>query len=170
MIQNNDSIFLIEDFKELFIRNLVLELNVGVPPDSKSRVVDYITSVGTQYKLHTLFTNVGISEAVDQIFQYDEISTFVLSLTDRFLIEASSYDRKDVNGIDFLLSMIKKGIAPFYIQSKHCFIPDSLQDTLVKNKTQIIELLESNSWLITVVMIYLVLPIVYEKLTELTAK
>lgn len=167
MIQEtNESDFVIDKFKELFIRNLVWEINVGVSQNNKARVVEYITTVGTGYKLHTLFTGIGLSDAMDNIVQYKEISEFVFSLTDRFLIELASYKKDDKCGITHLTEFILKGLAPFDVKIKQSLIPEEFRDIIIKSNEKLNEWIKSNSWLITVVMIYMVMPEIYQQLLD----
>jgi hypothetical protein len=128
-----------------------MELNNRVTELEEAKVIEFLLHVGTEYKLHTLMTNLGIDQCVNEIFTNESIRDFILSLTDRFYIELSG----EVNE-ENMVTLISNGLVNNKF-NEHTRTPREFFDR-IHSDINIPALLGNNKWLVTVVMIFLVFP------------
>lgn len=146
-----DTRFEMNSFKILFLSCINMELNTRVTENEESDVIEFLLHVGTEYKLHTLMTNLGIDNCVNEIFTKERIRDFILSLTDRFYIELSGEDNEK-HLLDLIANgLINKKFNEFTRMPKEFF-------ERIHSDINIPGLLSNNKWLVTIVMIFLVFP------------
>lgn len=146
-----DTRFEMNSFKILFLSCINMELNNRVTELEEATVIEFLLHVGTEYKLHTLMTNLGIDQCVNEIFTNESIRDFILSLTDRFYIELSG----EVNE-ENMVTLISSGLVNNKF-NEHTRTPREFFDR-IHSDINIPALLSNNKWLVTIVMIFLVFP------------
>lgn len=146
-----DARFEMTSFKILFLSCINMELNNRVTELEEAEIIEFLLHVGTEYKLHTLMTNLGIDQCVNEIFTKERIRDFILSLTDRFYIELSGEDNEE-----HMITLISNGL----INNKFNEFTRTPKEFFerIHSDINIPALLSNNKWLVTVVMIFLVFP------------
>lgn len=153
-------------FKEKFNLALMSELSHRTTEEEKVVIYEFLFTVAKKYKLHTLFTNIGIQNAVETVFESSIIRDFVLCTGDRFFIETSSSFEED-ESIKNIINHISNGMS-FYTIAKpvnkenlnYCYVPDQVMDNV--RSPNLKKILENNHWLIVMAMILLTYPSLYE--------
>lgn len=146
-----DPRFEMNSFKILFLSCINMELNTRVTEAEEAEIIEFLLHVGTEYKLHTLMTNLGIDQCVNEIFTKERIRDFILSLTDRFYIELSGEDNEERMITLISNGLLNKKFNEFTRTPKEFF-------ERIHSDINIPALLSNNNWLVTVVMIFLVFP------------
>jgi hypothetical protein len=154
-------------FKEKFKVALTSELAHRTSEEEKVVIYEFLLTVAKKYKLHTLFTKIGIQNAVETVFESSIIRDFVLCTSDRFFIETSSSFEED-EGIKSIINHISNGMS-FYTIAKpvnketvtYCYVPDQVMDNV--RSPNLKKILENNHWLIVIAMILLTYPSLYEQ-------
>lgn len=154
-------------FKEKFKVALTSELAHRTTEEERVVIYEFLLTVSKKYKLHTLFTKIGIQNAVETVFESSAIRDFVLCVGDRFFIETSS-SFEDNDGIKNIINHITNGMS-FYVTSKpatrgmasYCYVPDQVLNNV--HSPDLKKILENNHWLIIVAMILLTYPYLYDE-------
>lgn len=168
------------DYKTVFVKTLLEEFQHRVQQSEMEDVMRFILSVSTEYKLHTMFTPVGLQAVNDTVFLNTKVRDFILSLSDRFFIEIASDDGNNQN-LQSLIQMIVNGL-DFYTKtnlttydskltgsfSSWCKIPEEVKFNIVINGLE--NILRHNNWLIVTTMIMMCYPDLYLAVEKIKPK
>lgn len=149
-LRNNELSYLCEQFIVCLDTELI---KVSILQDeSVARVNHFIASIINTTKLHTLLTKQRMAELQASVFEFSDISEFVLCLTDQFVffLESEDFEKRH------LAYNIAKQIHHNHDQDNN-YMPQRITQAFATTHTyeDVVSILLQNKWLITVVMLYM---------------
>lgn len=103
-------------------------------------------------KLHTLFSPVGLKSITEEVFNDTVVRDFVLCLTDQFncIIALSDFEERSIqHSIGYGLH------SPNFDENSYILIPHRIYENMELSGELIVNILNANRWLLTLVLIYL---------------
>lgn len=135
----------------VFIECFESEIN-KLSLDDKLKVDTFLISYVTCSKLHTLFTAIGLKTITEQVFDNIVIRDFILCLTDQFKCITALSDLEN-RSIEYSIGY---GIGDASnLEEQLILTPSRIYNSIEKDGNLIYRVLCSNSWLVTLVLIYL---------------
>lgn len=159
------------NFKKILVPCISIELFARNDVKERALISDFLLSVVSSVKIHTLFTKKGLDDIAETIFNNVVVREFILSLTYTYMIEIdggfNSLNAKE--GLVYILSRHFDETIETLQQNKRS--PYLLNQTkqvnefLFLNALNVSNVLKANSWLILVVLIHLSFQEVTEAIT-----
>lgn len=158
----------LRNYKKILIPCIAIELAIRVAEKDKPIVESFLLDTLSRIKIHTMFTNKGVSDIADVIFSTVVIREFMLSLTQIYLIEITgNIGIEDRSSKHELIKILSKSIDANIEKwnSTHIkkpggkeYFPEpaaQVYDFIYLNGNSVAKLLNGNDWLILVLMIHL---------------
>jgi hypothetical protein len=120
--------------------------------DQKFKIKTFVFEHTNTVKLHTLFSPVGLKNITEIVFNDVDIRDFVLCLSDQFscITALSDFNERSVQySIGYGLD------SPDIKDNKFILIPERIYENMELSGELIIDILNANRWLLTLVLTYL---------------
>ena len=135
----------------VFIECFESEIN-KLSLDDKLKIDTFLISFVSSSKLHTLFTAIGLKTITEQVFDNIVIRDFILCLTDQFKCITALSDLES-RSIEYSIGY---GIGDSSnLEEQLILTPNRIYNSIEKDGKLLYRVLCSNSWLVSLVMIYL---------------
>lgn len=144
-------------YKALFVRSVWSEwTRTELVESHKTDIHTWVTSLCYGRSIYKLITAAGIAQLVNTITSNEVIFNFVISVADRFYIEL---DDDDGTVLMRLLRVLSNSchIGDFRKDGEKSALPEVVVSQLlqVEDKNDFLSLLQSNSWLVITLMIFI---------------
>lgn len=148
----------LEYSKQLFVRCFEDEFS-RLPTDEVMVLMPWLVKSCTTIKLHTLFSKDNLVKVTEEIFTSPVVRDFCLCLADRFYIDLSG----EKGHQEILIEMLSN--VCHITGGNNSLVPARIMatlQTLVEKKEDIKNLLNDNSWLVVIVMLFITYRIVLQ--------
>lgn len=144
-----------DNLKSYFLSSMEIELS-KLTQSPRIEVDKFIIELYQTMKLHTLFSQQGLSNITEKVFSNTDIRDFILCLTDRFGFYSTcqSLDLKLEFNIILGLVYHSGNIKPEVAESFN-IIPERVKNSLERDQEVLRNTLLSNRWITTIILIYL---------------
>lgn len=120
--------------------------------NQKTVIETFVLEHTNSVKLHTLFSPVGLKNITEIVFNDIIIRDFVLCLSDQFscIISLSNFNERSIQySIGYGLN------SPDFKDNDYILVPERVYENMELSGELIINILNANRWLLTLVLIYL---------------
>ena len=153
-ITTTQQLTILEKAKEL-TENILIK---NLAKDKDDRLVNFISTLPYQYKIHTILTPRGLYELSQYIFNDEDIRDFILGGSDELAILLS----ENPNDVTTVINTIVYGLSKNRLNKEGLsLIPAPILDTMQLDIEGIPSMLNENFWIVFVMLLCLFIPVGY---------
>ena len=166
--QNASHQLVFEQNCDLFASCVIAEY-VRLPSSEQGFASSFMVELFATTKLHTLFRQDSLVALVENVFMDTAKRDFVLTVTDRFFVMRSDVDLDYRSTLERRLARVAHGGGTTG-KSVPLLMPEAIHNSIpynLSNRNKLEELLKENSWLVTIMMLFLTYPKIREIISDM---